>query len=248
MSMAWKFSNLIGLIAALPLSVSAEGWTGKGEAGVALASTNAGTSSKTVNAKFDIAYEAGLWKHALGASDIYGSSDSPTAGRQTTADRWEAHEQSDYKLNERAFAFEALKHESDKIGSFEYQNTATAGLGYKFFDSDARKLSVQVGAGYRQNRERVLPPLVSERTGNAIATGLLDYTEALTANTHLLEKLQVESGSNDTKVQNDLGVQVSMSESVALAVAYQIIYHTDPAVGFSKYDRLTTLNLVYNLK
>ena len=108
---------------------------------MALASTNADTSSTTVNAKFDLAKEIDQWKHEFGASIVYASSKSVTNGKQTTSDRWEAHQQSDYKFTPGFFVFEALKHENDYVGSFVYQNTFTLGLGYQVFDSEATKLT-----------------------------------------------------------------------------------------------------------
>ena len=36
-------------------------------------------------------------------------------------------------------------YEDDRFSGFQYQASATGGLGYKFFDSSATKLSVSVG-------------------------------------------------------------------------------------------------------
>ena len=47
---------------------------------------------------------------------------------------------------------------------------------------------------------------------------------------------------------NDLALQVSMSDALALSVGYGIRYNTDPPAGAKKSDQLTTLNLVYNIK
>jgi putative salt-induced outer membrane protein len=49
-------------------------------------------------------------------------------------------------------------------------------------------------------------------------------------------------------VQNDLALQVKMTDVLALAVGYSVRYNTDPQVGFEKTDTLTTINLVYEIK
>ncbi len=49
-------------------------------------------------------------------------------------------------------------------------------------------------------------------------------------------------------MQDDLALQVKMTEVLALAVGYGVRYNTDPPAGFKKTDTLTTINLVYELK
>ena len=49
-------------------------------------------------------------------------------------------------------------------------------------------------------------------------------------------------------MQNDIGIQVQMTDVLALAAAYSVRYNTDPPLGFGKTDTLTTLNLVYEIK
>src|SRR5690349_185744 len=88
-------------IAALALGASGAAhadWTGKGEAGLVLASGN--TDSKTGNVKFDLADKIDQWKHAFGASAIYANADDETTGQ-----RWEVHEQSDYNFSAKSFWF-----------------------------------------------------------------------------------------------------------------------------------------------
>ena len=49
-------------------------------------------------------------------------------------------------------------------------------------------------------------------------------------------------------MQNDIGIQVKISDVLALAAAYSVRHNTDPPLGFGKTDTLTTLNLVYEIK
>lgn len=242
-------------LSSMPWVASAD-WTGKGEAGVALATATTGAQTTTLAVKFDVASEVEKWKHAFGGSTIYTSSKAeasetdPDPQKKTTAQRWEAHEQSDYKLSERAFWFGGLRHEEDDIGSFTRQSALTTGLGYKFIDNEATKLSAQIGAGYKRFKKRG----EIESDGEAIGAALADLRQTLTANTVLLDKLAIESGSSNTLLQNDLSVQVKMTDVLALAVGHQLRYNTEPgprAFGTGDYahsDRLLTVNLVYELK
>lgn len=242
-------------LSSLPLIASAE-WTGKGEAGVALSTANTGAKTKTIAAKFDVASEVEKWKHALGGSMIYTSAreeadaEEPNPDDETTANRWELHQQTNYKFNERMFVFGALRHEEDDIGSFSYQSALTTGLGYKFMDTEETKLSVQAGVGYKKFKQSG----ELEGDSEAIVTGLVELRQVLTSTTVLIDKLSIEHGSTNTLLQNDLALQVKMTDVLALAVGHQLRYNTAPgprAFGVGEYahsDRLLTLNLVYELK
>ena len=87
-----------------------------------------------------------------------------------------------------------------------------------------------------------------ESDSEAVFRGTLDYDHKLTATTSVLEKFVVEAGSNNTFAQNDIAVQVKVTDVLALAVGYSVRHNTDPPAGFEKTDTLTTVNLVYELK
>ena len=53
------------------------------------------------------------------------------------------------------FAFGALAYQDDRFSGFQYQASASGGLGYRFFNSDTTKLSVQAGVGYRVLRPEI---------------------------------------------------------------------------------------------
>ncbi len=239
----------------IPVAAFAD-WSGKGEVGAAQATANSGATTTTFAAKFDLAIEVEQWKHAFGASTIYtsaraeASASDPNPDTEASANRWEAHEQSDYKFSERSFWFGAVRHENDDIGSFERQSAVTTGLGHKFIDNDQTKLAVQLGAGYKRFKQRS----ELESDGDAIMTGLVDLKQSLTPSTMLIDKLTVESGSSNTLIQNDLALQVKMTDVLALSLGYQVRYNTKPgprAFGGGEYahsDRLLTANLVYEFK
>ena len=66
--------------------------------------------------------------------------------------------------------------------------------------------------------------------------------------TKLSNKLLAESGSDNTAVQDDISLQVSMTDTLALAVGFGVRYNTDPPPLSETTDLLTTVNLVYNIK
>jgi len=244
---------VVPLIAAAAFAASGEAradWTGKGEAGLVLANGN--TDSKTGNIKFDLANTLDQWKHAFGGSAIYASADDETTGQ-----RWELHEQSDYNFSAKSFWFGAARYEDDRFSGFEYQATLSTGLGRHFIDNDRTKFTGTAGVGYKVLETRdtydltgPVPVLLQtgERETDAVFRGTLDLTHSLTPSTKLLDKFLVEAGSDNTFLQNDLALQVKMTDVLALAVGYSVRHNTDPQVGFEKTDTLTTINLVYEIK
>ena len=87
-----------------------------------------------------------------------------------------------------------------------------------------------------------------ESDSEVVFRGTLDYDHKFTETTSLLDKFVVEAGADNTFVQNDLALQVRMTDLLALAVGYSVRHNTDPPEGFKKTDTLTTINLVYEIK
>ena len=238
-------------VALILVAASAQAeWKGKGEAGVVFASGN--TRSNSVNLKLGMSEEVGAWKHALEMAALRSTNTDPATGiKSTSADRYMAGWQSDYKINERTFSFGALRYERDKLSGFDYQASLSTGLGYKFYDTDKIKLSGQVGAGYRRLKSTTvyLPTYTpSETSGNAVFVAGWDYENAITATTKIVDKFHAESGSDNTLLSNFLGVEVKMSDRLALSAGLDVRDNTKPPPSVpakKKIDTVTTLNLVY---
>ncbi|MBS0614387.1 MAG: DUF481 domain-containing protein [Proteobacteria bacterium] len=254
--LVFRQSTVLGaaLVASSMLISSARaddaGWTGKGEAGLLIARGNADSTS--ANAKLGLSREVGVWKNSAYLGFLYGKS-----GEFATAQRFEAKWETDRKISERMFWFGALRGENDKFSGFAYQATLSTGIGYKFIDTDATKLTGTFGIGYRRLRPEVLTKddaghiIAREKLdaeGDAIATAGLDFSHALTSTTKIVDKLFIETGSKNTLTANDIALQVAMSDHLALSVGYGIRHNSDPPAGAKKTDQLTTLNLVYNIK
>jgi putative salt-induced outer membrane protein len=229
---------MVAIIVAMTLAGTAAaqdaGWSGKSEAGMVITTGNSET--KSGNARFEAAYELDRWKHGFGVAALVAQDDTGT-----NAERYEARFQSDYKLTEQTFLFGALRYEDDHFTGFDYQATATAGVGRKFIDSETTKLIGQLGAGYRQLS--VLPEKESE--GQAIARGDVNFEHAFNESTKVIDKFLVEGGSDNSFVQNELSLQVTMTKTLALAVGYTVRHNTDPPSGLEKTDTVTTVNLVH---
>jgi putative salt-induced outer membrane protein len=247
--MSYRTMKVAAIAAVLMLAGSAAHaqWSGKGAVGISVASGN--TDTKTGNAALVFADTIGRWKHTFGFDGLYASTDAAT-----TAQRWDLFEQSDFNFDPRDFTFGAVRYESDRFSGFQYQATLSTGLGRHFIDSDSTKLTGTIGVGYKNFETRdvydIDGNLIEAHTTDdqAIARGTVAYEYKLTSTTTVLNTFLIEAGSQNTFLQNDLGLQVKMNTRLSLAVGYSLRHNTEPPLGFRKTDTLTTLNLVYEIK
>jgi putative salt-induced outer membrane protein len=227
-----------------------DSWSTRAEAGFVAAHGN--SSAETANAKIEIIREIHKWKYTLGTTGLYGRS----AGI-TTAQHFDGRLQTDKAFGERqrTFWFGAVRYEDDRFSGFDYQATATTGLGRKFIDTEATKLSIQIGAGYRALRpellvrdpltDEVLARVPDERTHDGVANGALTFSHAFNDHTKLIESLLTEAGQANTLTRNDLSLEVKMVKTFAVSVGYSIRHNSEPAPGLGRTETLTTVNLVY---
>lgn len=210
------------------------GWRGKGEFG--LVSTSGNTDTRSLNLVLEFIYEDETWRHRLAAGSIYAEDDG-----ETTAERYDLGAQSDYKLTERSYVFGALRYEQDEFSAFEDQSTLTAGYGRQLLDNDIHQLKIEGGLGYRTSNLQE----TGETENDVIARGVLDWAWQLTPSTSLTERFLVESGSDNTFMQNHLGLAVAINARFALKLGFEARHNTDAPEGVDETDTLTSANLVY---
>jgi putative salt-induced outer membrane protein len=231
-----------------PAPPPAQGWSGKGQLGYVMSRGTSDTDS--ANAKLDLADLAGDWKYTFHLEGLYGRS-----GEITSAEQWATLLQADYQITPRAFSFGALHYLQDEFSGFQYQGSVTTGLGYKLLDTVSDKFTPQIGVGYRRLRPEVLTMdadgaviarTPGESSGNLIGTAGFDFLHVFNASTKISDKFLLETGSDNTSLENDLALVVSMSKKLALSAGFTFQDNTSPPIGLKKINTLTTLNLVYS--
>jgi len=259
----------IALLAFLPLAAQADdGWSGSGEAGFAASRGN--SKSENLNAKLQFKKEDDRWKDvfyvtALGSkgevtnTTVDNNTNPPTiistSNYETTSNRYEGGASAGYKLDERSYIVGAARYENDDFSPFDYQAVVSIGYGYTALKNQTDELSFEIGPGYKRYRPVETttisgdPPVVTvdkpDSQGEFVGRGLMAYKHDFTDTTSFVNTLLVESGSNNTFVQNDAGLQVGMSKKLALKVGYQVRHNSEVAPGIKETDQLLTTNLVY---
>lgn len=212
-------------------------------------SSHGNTNAQTANAKLEVAYTVDAWKHDLQLAGLYGKSNDVVSAESLDA-QW----QTNYNFTNRLFAFGAVHYNDDRFSGFQYQETVSTGAGYSFIKLANATLDAQLGAGYRRLRPELLD---KDANGNVIgrmplgvetgvvATANIRGMYAFNASTKLTDVVAVESGSDNTLLQNDLGLQVSMSKALAITMGYEVRHNSSPPAGLVKTDSLVTFNLTY---
>jgi putative salt-induced outer membrane protein len=263
------------LLLALPLAAFAdapppppEGWSGTGEAGLAIASGN--TKSENLNAKLDVKYNDDTWKDDfyllaqrnksnVTTTTIDTSTSPPslvsTSQYNLTANRYETGASAGYKFDDRSYIVGALRYEHDEFSPYDYQYVVSIGYGYQFLKNASDELSAEAGPGYKVAQPTSIvaeagnPPVLikiqPDSDKDAVFRGKVDYKHNFNATTSFVDSFVVEAGSSNNFFQNDAGIQVKMSDKLALKAAYQVRYNSDVLPGFKKTDNLFTTNLVY---
>ncbi len=210
------------------------GWTGKGELGLAFSKGN--TDSQTAVTKVALDRETETWKHDLDAAFLYGKSDGVES-----AYRYEWSAASGYQFQPRHRLSGSMRNERDHFATNEYQWTAALGYGYDAIANERTRLSFEIGPGYRWAKLQD----VRVHNDEVIVRGQMDFSRQLTETTSLFDTLLVESGDENTFVRNDLGLQVKMTDALALKAGVQVRHNTDTLPDTRRTDTLTTVNVVY---
>lgn len=242
------------MLLAIPAHAEADsaGWTGSGELGFASARGN--SRSENLNGKLGLRYEDDRWRHGINLAGLRARSevtadfdgDGVEESRlELSANRYQFGINSARKVTEYAYWVGAGRYEQDDFGKTSSQQTISIGYGYTFFrDSDRISLTAEAGPGYR--RARIAE--TGETEEDLILRSLLEYSQRLTANSRLVNSLLVESGEDNTFVQNDLGLSVAMNAKLALKAGLQLRHNTEVGPGTKRTDTLTTMNLVYTFR
>ena len=244
--------SIVGVLVILGLLASAaataqDSWATRSELGFVAARGN--SESDSANAKIQIVREKNKWKYTLESSGLYGQS-----ADITSAQHLDGRLQVDHAFSKRSYWFGAGRYEDDRFSGFDYQATLTTGLGRKFIDTEATKLTMQIGVGYRALRPELLikdelgvivARELGERDKDFVVNGSINFAYAFNDQTKLLDSLLTESGEANTLTRNDLALEVKMIKSLALAVGVSVRHNSQPLADQKRTDTLTTVNLVY---
>lgn len=225
---------VLPLLAALPLAAQAQ-WQPSAELGVVNTTGNSETTS--VNGKFALSGEDDAWTH-----DYYLAALRAESSDELTANRAELGAKAARKLSERSYLGAVGRYENDDFSAYGYQATLALNYGLEAFKDDRRRLLLEAGPGIRH--ASLEGSGESER--DALLRGFADYKNQLTDSTSFFNTLLVEAAQDNTFVQNDIGIAVSINRTLALKAALQARHNTEVPGNRERTDTLASVNIVWS--
>jgi putative salt-induced outer membrane protein len=139
------------------------------------------------------------------------------------------------------YGFAKLQGTVESIPFDTTDNFLGFGVGYKIYDTRDIQWSVQGGVGYRVAELNA----VSDLNEGALSLSS-NYSNQINETLAITNDTDIIGSESDTVVYNDLGFNVSMTETLALRTSLVTEYHTDPAPGKDDTDNALGVSLVYN--
>lgn len=208
-------------------------WQGTGEFGYLATSGN--TDTQSLSAKLGLTNERVAWRHTLGL-EATNDQDNDT----TTAERYAARWQSDYKFSEFGYLFGRLSYETDKFSGYDYRTSETLGYGHRVLSTDNMKLDLEAGAGARQSK------LESGGTENEPIVRLAGrYAWQISPTSKFTQDLSSDIGDDATISTSVTALQTDIVGNLAMKLSFTAEHTSEVPPGVDKTDTETMASLVY---
>ncbi|PIE09668.1 MAG: hypothetical protein CSA72_11340 [Rhodobacterales bacterium] len=211
------------------------GWSGSLSASTSMTSGN--TDNVDVAAGMRLNHFDGKNGHRIALA--YGFSDKDDT---TTKDELLFGYDYTREIGSNLYAFGKTTVAYDKFDTYKYDAFLGAGVGYRIVNTGKTQWSIQGGPGYRY---------AEDNAGNAVieeaAVSLSSYySNKLTPTVFLTNDTDVLWSETDTAVKNELGVNVAMTDALALRTSLTTEYKDNPAPGYKHTDNTLGMSVVYS--
>lgn len=237
------FSTLVFSMAASSYAV--EPITGEIELGIIATSGNTETSS--VKSKLSVTQDFEKFKNSYLVDTLFKEEKIDSNGAkktQTSAERYLASAQADYKLNEKHLAlFVYGSYENDRFAGFDQQNSLAVGYSDQLFANANSFLNYSAGPGYFYKK---LNDQTTEEGG--IFRLALDYQNTLSATAKFKQVISTEAAfeSNDnTKTKSETSIAATLMGNLSLKASYNLIHNSKVQSGIDELDTTTSLSVLY---
>jgi putative salt-induced outer membrane protein len=209
-------------------------WKGEGEFGYV--STSGNTDTTNLKARLGLVNERDMWRHsamleALNASD----------NDVTTAERYAATWQTDYKFAEFDYIFGRIHYETDKFSGYDYRISETIGYGRRVLHRDDMTLDLEAGPGARQSK------LETGESENEMIFRLAGrYAWQITEQSRFTQDLAFDIGEDATITKSVTALQASIVGNLSMKLSYTVENVSDVPPGVKKTDTQTAATLVYS--
>ncbi len=227
------------------------------EAEVGFLTTSGNTESSTLKTKLDAKKDFEKWLHHLVFDALYKEDtiddEDGDPQTETTAEKYFASLQSDYKLNkENASLFVFASYTDDRFTSFDYQATIAIGYSDAIFKTDSSHLTYNIGPGYSFYQIEVIDETdmsVSNETEENVIVHLAgEYFYKISESSKFTQTVTSDyspDDENNTRTKAVSSLSSNINGSLALKLSYTIDYNSVVGEDNVHMDTQTALTLVY---
>ncbi|MBB3330649.1 putative salt-induced outer membrane protein [Halomonas campaniensis] len=217
-----------------PPAEDASTFSGDTELGFTQLSGN--TDSQTLIAKGRLTWLTGHWTHTLRGEVRHVARDG-----ETSAEQYLLAGRERYDLEGPHYLFGFARWEKDRFGGYDQQFTTIAGYGRDLIDSEAQRLSLEAGPGYRHDRIDQ-----EENLSLAVAYGALAWELEATDTTTLAQELSVEATDDNTTSRSLSSLTARLNSRLALRLSHEIKRNSQPPDSAeARTDHTTSASLLY---
>ncbi|MEO1028899.1 MAG: DUF481 domain-containing protein [Pseudomonadota bacterium] len=220
-------------------------WTGEGAFGAGVTTGNTDTIDVSVALK--LAREAKNWKLSTEGGYEFGQTDGID-----TRNRWYVAGQYDRDFSPKLFGFARVSYEEDAFSGFDSRLFLGAGLGYKIFDEEKLRWTVDAAPGFRIDDvsdsidpgppEVIIPGgaenNIAVRGGSAFA---YDFND----NVGFTNDTSVVWSDVSTQTINTSALDAQLTKALKARISFQVRNDTNPPIGFVNTDTATRVSVVY---
>ena len=237
----WMMMVLMISLVAMPAfaqeAEETEDWVSELAVGFNLSDGNTDKSLLSVGIKADRKWDENEWLNE--AEYVYGESDN-----DKDTDKASASSQYNRLLGERLFAYLRGEALYDDIADVDYRATLGPGMGYYLLKSEKTNLAIEGGVAYIQEKvggddNDYMALRFAERWEYAISETASFYES--------VEYLPEIDDMGTFLVNAEAGLEAALNGSLAMRLAVQDNYDSDPADDREKNDILLTVGLVQKL-
>lgn len=240
-----SFNKTVAIIAisAAPLAYGqdAKDWEGEAELGVLMTSGN--TEETNVNGRLGLVHEVVDWRNIAELSSIYSEAED-----ETTAEKYKASLETNYKFDESQYWFLRGTYDKDRFSGYDFESTATTGYGNRVWQRGERSfLDLSIGAGYRYNKLKAVNAAGEDAEKEAIARLAAQFNYALSENALFRQKLSTEIGLEENNVisQSETALKANVVGNLSMKLAYRVKHVSDAPAGSDSTDTETSIALLY---
>lgn len=211
-----------------------DGWTGEGAVGGTFSTGN--TDETGLSASIGLTKRGRIWEH-----DIQLTADYLETNGEARRERFYAGYTGRRDFGgDFFFAFGLLSFERDRFGGLDYRFTESIGLGYRIFETDDLKWTVEGGPAARQTK------FTDGVTSNRIdLLGRTDIDWKITDTLRLTESAGFLASGGNSSLYSKTALTAQVLSNLSARLSYDILHETDPPEGREKTDTITRASLVY---